>query len=313
MRGSFSPAALCVAGLLFVASAFGQTTPDKDAKATPKQVTGGVLNGKAVHLPKPNYPPAAKAVGATGTVSVQVLIDEEGYVASAAAVSGHPLLRSAAVEAAHSARFSPTRLNGEPVKVSGVITYNFVTDIYPAALGYELALAERTGMFQKYVAPETLAAQLPADWAAERRVLTSLSYETAADAARPESGAGNYSKKADADAAYSARKLSLDSMQDLARLQADIDARLRTEQNRQWAFNLGRALGKLVAEINDENRMSLNTAYLEQLAATAPPTAAPEGLNRIKTFIGKAKSAGSSPEDRKTLVSEAEALRNLRF
>lgn len=99
--------------------------PDKP-KAPPKTVSGGVLNGKATSLPKPAYPPAARAVRASGTVSVQVLISESGSVISASAVSGHPLLRGAAVGAARGARFSPTLLSGQPVKVSGVITYNFV-------------------------------------------------------------------------------------------------------------------------------------------------------------------------------------------
>lgn len=93
---------------------------------TVKTVSGGVLNGKAQSLPLPAYPPAAKAVNAGGSVSVQVLIDEEGNVFSAAAVSGHPLLRSAAVDAARQAKFAPTLLNGQPVKVSGILTYNFV-------------------------------------------------------------------------------------------------------------------------------------------------------------------------------------------
>jgi protein TonB len=92
----------------------------------PKQISGGVLNGKATSLPKPPYPPAARAVRASGAVSVQVLIDESGNVVSASAVSGHPLLRAAAVQAARGARFSPTMLSGQAVKVSGVITYNFV-------------------------------------------------------------------------------------------------------------------------------------------------------------------------------------------
>lgn len=91
-----------------------------------KTVSGGVLNGKALVLPKPAYPPAAKAVRAGGSVSVQVLIDENGNVISASAISGHPLLQSAAVEAARAAKFTPTLLLGVPVKVSGVITYNFV-------------------------------------------------------------------------------------------------------------------------------------------------------------------------------------------
>ena len=95
-------------------------------KPVPKQISGGVLNGKATSLPKPPYPPAARAVRASGTVAVQVLVDEYGSVVSASAVSGHPLLRAAAVSAARGARFAPTMLSGQAVKVSGVITYNFV-------------------------------------------------------------------------------------------------------------------------------------------------------------------------------------------
>lgn len=95
-------------------------------KRIPSQISGGVLNGKAISLPRPAYPPAARAVRASGPVTVQVLIDENGDVISASAVSGHPLLRAAAVEAARDAKFSPTMLSGELVKVSGVITYNFV-------------------------------------------------------------------------------------------------------------------------------------------------------------------------------------------
>ena len=91
-----------------------------------KPVSGGVLNGKATSLPKPPYPAAARAVRASGAVSVQVLIDEGGRVVSASAVSGHPLLRQAAEQAARGARFSPTQLSGQAVKVSGIITYNFV-------------------------------------------------------------------------------------------------------------------------------------------------------------------------------------------
>ncbi len=89
-------------------------------------VSGGVLNGKAVSKPQPAYPPIAKAARASGTVTVQILVDESGRVVSASAVNGHPLLQQAAVAAARQARFSPTLLSGQPVKVSGVITYNFV-------------------------------------------------------------------------------------------------------------------------------------------------------------------------------------------
>ncbi len=94
-------------------------------RPVPKSVSKGIVNGSAISLPKPAYPPAAKAVGATGMVNVQVTIDEAGNVVSAVATSGHPLLKPAAVRAAREAKFRPTRLSGVLVKVSGIIVYNF--------------------------------------------------------------------------------------------------------------------------------------------------------------------------------------------
>jgi TonB family protein len=89
-------------------------------------ISGGIINGKAISKPQPVYPAIARAARASGTVNVQVTVDEGGHVISAKAIGGHPLLQQAAVEAAYQARFSPTRLSGQPVKVSGVVSYNFV-------------------------------------------------------------------------------------------------------------------------------------------------------------------------------------------
>jgi protein TonB len=86
----------------------------------------GVITGLALSLPKPPYPQIAKQAGAHGPVNVQVLIDETGKVVSAKAISGNPMLMPAAQQAALGARFSPTKLGDQAVKVSGVITYNFV-------------------------------------------------------------------------------------------------------------------------------------------------------------------------------------------
>ena len=91
-----------------------------------KALSGGVLNGKAISLPLPQYPEIAKAAKASGTVMVQVTIDEEGNVISAEPVSGHPLLRAVSVTAAKQAKFSPTKISGHPTKVTGVVTYTFV-------------------------------------------------------------------------------------------------------------------------------------------------------------------------------------------
>ena len=95
-------------------------------KPAPKVLRKQVLNGDALVLPKPAYPAIARQMGVQGKVNVQVLIDEKGNVISATAVSGSPYLIHVAKQAAFQARFSPTYLGDQPVKVSGVITYNFV-------------------------------------------------------------------------------------------------------------------------------------------------------------------------------------------
>ena len=91
-----------------------------------KPVSGGVLNGTALSLPPPSYPDTARRMRQAGMVQVEVVVDENGKVISARALSGPSTLRDVAVEAAYRARFSPTKLSGQPVKVTGQINYNFM-------------------------------------------------------------------------------------------------------------------------------------------------------------------------------------------
>lgn len=91
-------------------------------------ISGGVMNSKATSLPKPVYPPIAKQAKASGRVVVRVVIDERGNVISANAISGSPLLRPAATAAARNAKFSPTIVGGNRVKVTGVINYDFTPE-----------------------------------------------------------------------------------------------------------------------------------------------------------------------------------------
>ncbi|HEX8567089.1 MAG TPA: TonB family protein [Pyrinomonadaceae bacterium] len=83
------------------------------------------LNKGAIDLVAPAYPPAARAVNASGIVNVQATIDEDGNIVSALVVDGHPLLRAAAVKAALKSKFQPTLLENSPVRVTGIIVYNF--------------------------------------------------------------------------------------------------------------------------------------------------------------------------------------------
>lgn len=85
-----------------------------------------VVNGRALSLPKPSYPQEARATRTTGIVVIRVMIDESGKVIKAEDMcGGNSWLVKAAMDVSYSARFSPTVLSGQPVKVSGIITYKF--------------------------------------------------------------------------------------------------------------------------------------------------------------------------------------------
>lgn len=110
--------------------------PEPPPRATPSpapvkppdriRVASSVISSKIITKPAPAYPVIAKQARAQGPVTVEILVDEQGRVVSAHATSGHPLLRAAAQQSAYQARFSPTSIGGHPVKVSGIITYNFI-------------------------------------------------------------------------------------------------------------------------------------------------------------------------------------------
>ena len=118
-------------------SASGDDAAEETAEGEPAEspsptdgeaVSEGALDEKAISKPQPPYPALAKAARASGLVTVRVTVDETGHVVSAEPVSGHPLLHAAAVAAAKQARFAPTLRDGEPVRVTGVLTYNFVLE-----------------------------------------------------------------------------------------------------------------------------------------------------------------------------------------
>jgi protein TonB len=102
------------------------TPPPVVKPPTTTRLASSLLISKAISLPQPLYPALAKQIKAQGPVNVQILVDEQGKVISAHAVSGNPTLLAAAKDAALRARFTPTVLSGVPVKVQGLITYNFV-------------------------------------------------------------------------------------------------------------------------------------------------------------------------------------------
>ncbi|HYX40400.1 MAG TPA: energy transducer TonB, partial [Pyrinomonadaceae bacterium] len=116
---------------VIVAQGTDEPPPVKPTPAptpAPKMIAlpSNIISSKVLSKPVPIYPIIAKQAHVFGVVTVEILVDEQGRVISAQATSGHPLLREAARQAAMRASFTATQLNGQPVKVSGVITYNFV-------------------------------------------------------------------------------------------------------------------------------------------------------------------------------------------
>jgi TonB family protein len=110
----------------YVGSISRQKTFNEVAREIYASEDGTILNGKALNLLKPEYPPAAKAVRASGSVPVKIKIDEQGNVVEAKNICGHPLLQQAAKEAAMKSKFSPTLQDGKPIPVRGYVIYNFL-------------------------------------------------------------------------------------------------------------------------------------------------------------------------------------------
>jgi|SRR5262245_1138796 len=116
-----------IVGSPFSGGAVWAEQQQQQPSVVPKVIrrSGGVLQASATRRVQPEYPLLAKAAHVTGAVVVELTIDESGAVISAKAISGHPLLKDAAVNAALQWKFPPTVLSGVPVKVIGTITFNF--------------------------------------------------------------------------------------------------------------------------------------------------------------------------------------------
>jgi len=308
-----------------------EAKPADSSSTVPKSISGGVLNGKASSLPKPQYPAAARAVNASGAVNVQVTIDEEGNVISASAVSGHPLLRQAAEQAAQASKFLPTKLQGQPVRVTGVIVYNFVAAMTVTGIGYELSLAEKTQSLEKSQI-SSISGALPPDWEEERAALKKLdsnlteknqkgrSPQTSApanvntDKPNPPNGNFHGSVRTVAGIATVNENYSLNdaSIAIVRELQSKFESRLSGNEKFLWSFRLGQTLGKLKAEIDSDEKTRVNLLELNQLGANMPLGVSESTLAKVKELIESSQQTTSAAERTEKLLPLIESLRNVR-
>lgn len=263
-----------IAFLLFLILGFGLPIVSAQTETTVKQISGGVLNGKASNLPKPAYPAAARAVGASGTVNVQVTIDEQGNVVSAAAVSGHPLLRQAAVQAAVEAKFNPTLLSAQPVSVTGVLVYNF--DGAPGESGEKRSVAEQwmnegflLGFNENHETPGKI--NLPAEFGSEQEQLRTLAKLS------PEE-----------------QKIQLSSIVSV------IKSKLNAADS--WRFEFGLAKGKIFGNFNDESSILLNLAKFKELATNKAEGVKQYDINRAVELAKIADKGNLTAEDKQAIL-----------
>lgn len=297
---------------LFVVLLLGQTLSAQTPASTPKTVSGGVINGKSTKLVKPVYPASAQAERATGAVNVLVTISEEGKVISAEAVSGHPLLRDASVQAALASTFNPTTLEGIPVKVTGIIVYNFVLPMSLIEMGFELARAERFEKDRELVLFSSIGAGLPESMTEERKDLTRLAkrYYVAPVEPKKEQTAGTESysvgrydpnkpqpnnnqtneAKSSNEGRYQPDKVTVVAeplITDPTQLIRELRVRIfeRLDSPRAWLFSLGAKLQLLESELSDNERTKANLDDLTIHADNAPVRIAPDFVKKLRALI----------------------------
>lgn len=299
---------------------FGISISSAQIPTAPKQISVGVINGKALNLAKPAYPSAARAVGAQGAVNVQVTIDEEGNVISASAVSGHPLLQAAAVEAARQSKFAPTLLSGQAVKVTGVIVYNFVAPDRPTnwlKIGYDLTSVQHAPLLI-HLDTNSIDKVFQADWTSEREQLKRLAEIKQAEGSNvaPPTVVGerkiSETTEKGADGAIVRkviveRAVKADNPPDSEQvaisqsLTASLQSRLGGDELNLWRFNTGASLSQALSKLRFTNERQSVLNSLRSQIQSAPSGISPEYIADLQKILAILEKPRSSDEDRQQI------------
>ena len=241
----------------------GPKLAKKVAKKSIKTVSLGVINGKAIDLVKPDYPKAALAVNAYGQVMVRVLVDETGKVISTSVLKGHPLLRSTATIAALKATFEPVRLGGVPVRVDGIISYNFL----PQQWNW-LEIGFIVGYGSSYYSTENLEHELPGGFDEVSRFLNQ------------------------------SRESSANWDNTVETVVALIRSELSTDRKAAWLFEVGLKIAKAdssCCRIEDEMRTLIQDVGV--LIESRPPDSAPILALRLRRLVFLIENPSSETYD----------------
>ena len=84
-----------------------------------------VMQAHLMYAPRATYPMMAEMTRTQGPVTVEAVVGKSGRVIRAQAISGHHLLRGAAVREVIGRRYRPYTVNGRPVNVATMVTIDF--------------------------------------------------------------------------------------------------------------------------------------------------------------------------------------------
>lgn len=103
----------------------GDGSVKTDVQFRPTRIVSHLSEAQLVNRVEPVYPHVAAIAGIQGQVKLHAIIARNGSIQSLNAISGHPLLVRAALDAVGQWRYRPYYLNGEAVEVETFITVNF--------------------------------------------------------------------------------------------------------------------------------------------------------------------------------------------
>jgi TonB family protein len=261
----------------------------------------GSIKRKAAYLPKPSYPRQALEAGADGAVRVEVVIDNEGVVVAAKAVSGHPLLHVVAEETARKTKFRSLEIPDPNLRETGFITYEFAIEKYGwLKIGYDLAIIQKTRALEPFNVPRIVKAFLP-EWTGEFELLGKLADLRSAENA---SQSGTFSPvrptlvrksqpvtrgalessiqteiRLPAPAAPTVEQIAL-----AQNLIAALESRLGNDPPNLWRFKTGIDLvkaGETFRNFDDQSGVQI----LRQALGSAPPETPAETLTALKRLI----------------------------
>lgn len=262
----------------------------------------GSVRRKAVLLPKPLYPREALEAGADGAVKVEIVIDTEGTVISAKAVSGHPLLYPTAEETASKTKFRRTDSPDPNFREAGTLTYNFAIEKAGwLRIGFDLAAIQKAPTLRPFIVPRVARAFQP-DWTEEHALLGKLTEMRRAEVENPNNMPnsdnpvfvrknippqnGTLQSEIRGEIRISIPNPPTGERIALAQnLIALLQSRLASDPSSLWKFNTGTNLIKAF-EIGRNPNESRNAAQiLRQSLDTAPPEIPAETRGALQKLI----------------------------